>query len=36
MNLMATWRAITALPTEHFPLVLPAVHPLASFFILGD
>jgi hypothetical protein len=34
MNLMATWRAITALPTEHFPLVLPAVHPLASFFIL--
>ena len=34
MNLTATWRAITALPTDHFPLMLPAVHPLASWFIL--
>lgn len=34
MNLTATWRAITALPTDHFPLLLPEVHPLASFFIL--
>lgn len=34
MNVKATWRAITALPTEHFPLILPDVHPLAAFFIL--
>ncbi len=34
MNFKATWRAITALPTEHFPLILPDVHPLAAFFIL--
>jgi hypothetical protein len=34
MKLSATWRAITALPAGHFPLLLPDVHPLASFFIL--
>lgn len=34
MNLKATWRAITDLPTDHFPLILADVHPLASFFIL--
>ena len=33
-NLGATWRAIYALPTDHFPLILPGVHPVASFFIL--
>jgi hypothetical protein len=32
--LKATWRAMTALPTDHFPLFLADVHPLASFFIL--
>ena len=30
----ATWRAICALPTDHFPLILAGVHPIASFFIL--
>ena len=30
----ATWRAVCAFPTDHFPLILPGVHPLASFFIL--
>ena len=30
----ATWNAISRLPTEHFPLLLPGVHPLAAFFIL--
>jgi hypothetical protein len=30
----ATWRAIRFLPPNHFPLILPGVHPLASFFIL--
>jgi len=34
MNLKATWRAITALPTDAFPLILADVHPIASFFIL--
>ena len=34
MKLTATWRAMTALQTDHFPLTLPEVHPLASFFIL--
>jgi hypothetical protein len=34
MKLTATWRAMTALQTDHFPLILPEVHPLASFFIL--
>lgn len=29
-----TWRAICSLPDEHFPLILPAVHPFASLFIL--
>jgi hypothetical protein len=29
-----TWQAITALPTDHFPLLLPGVHKLAAFFIL--
>lgn len=33
-SLSATWRAIRALPTDHFPLILPGVHPVASFFIL--
>jgi len=33
-TLADTWRAITALPTDHFPLLLPRVHPFASFFIL--
>jgi len=33
-SLRATWRAIRSLPTGHFPLILPGVHPLASFFIL--
>jgi len=28
------WQAITALPTDHFPLLLPGVHKLAAFFIL--
>lgn len=30
----ATWQAMTDLPTDRFPLVLPDVHPLAAFFIL--
>lgn len=30
----ATWQAITSLPTEHFPLLLPGVHRLAAIFIL--
>ena len=34
MKLKATWQAISALPTGHFPLILADVHPLASFFIL--
>ncbi len=29
-----TWQAINALPTDHFPLILPGVHRLAAFFIL--
>ena len=29
-----TRQAITALPTDHFPLLLPGVHKLAAFFIL--
>jgi glycine/D-amino acid oxidase-like deaminating enzyme len=33
-SLKATWRAMRATPTDHFPLILPGVHPLASFFIL--
>lgn len=34
VTLAATWRAIRHLPCDHFPLILPGVHPLASFFIL--
>jgi hypothetical protein len=34
MNLNATWRAITSMQTDHFPLILANVHPIASFFIL--
>jgi len=34
LNIKATWRAITALPTDHFPLMLPDVHSIAAFFIL--
>lgn len=34
VSLAATWQAITALPTEHFPLLLPKVHRVAAFFIL--
>jgi len=33
-SLTATWRAVCFLPTSHFPLILPGVYPLASFFIL--
>jgi hypothetical protein len=33
-SLQATWQAIRSLPTDHFPLMLPGVHPLAAFFIL--
>jgi hypothetical protein len=33
-SLRATWCAICAVQTDHFPLILPGVHPLASFFIL--
>ena len=33
-SLGATWRAVCAIPSDHFPLILPGVHPLASFFIL--
>lgn len=32
--LHATWQAISALPTDHFPLILPDVHRIAAFFIL--
>ena len=30
----ATWQAMTNLPTDHFPLLLPGVHRVAAFFIL--
>lgn len=30
----ATWQAITNLPTDHFPLILPDVHKVAAFFVL--
>ena len=30
----ATWRALCRIPGAYFPLILPGVHPLASFFIL--
>ena len=30
----ATWRTVCTIPTGHFPLILPGVHPIASFFIL--
>ena len=33
-SIHATWQAITNLPTEHFPLLLPGVHRVAAFFIL--
>ncbi len=33
-SVKATWRAIRSLPTDHFPLILPDVHPIAAFFIL--
>ena len=33
-SLQATWRAVCTFPVTHFPLILPGVHPLASFFIL--
>jgi len=33
-SLRATRRAICAIPTDHFPLILPGVHPVAAFFIL--
>jgi hypothetical protein len=33
-SLRATWRAICTIPTDHFPLILPGVHPAAAFFIL--
>lgn len=34
MRLAATWRAIRSIPTDHFPLILSDVHPVAAFFIL--
>jgi hypothetical protein len=33
-SISATWRAIRFLPSDHFPLILPGVYPVASFFIL--
>ena len=33
-SLRATRRAICGIPTDHFPLILPGVHPVAAFFIL--
>lgn len=33
-SLKATWKAVTSLPTDHFPLMLPGVHRIAAFFIL--
>jgi len=33
-SISATWRAVRSLPGDHFPLILPNVHPIASFFIL--
>ncbi|MBK5275054.1 MAG: hypothetical protein JJE30_08385 [Desulfuromonadales bacterium] len=33
-SLSATWLAMRTIPIDHFPLILPGVHPLASFFIL--
>jgi hypothetical protein len=33
-SFQATWRAISSCPTDHFPLILPYVHPIAAFFIL--
>lgn len=34
MSIKATWRAITSMPINVFPLILPDVHPIAVFFIL--
>ena len=34
MSLKATWQAIRFFPSDHFPLFLPGVHPLAAWFIL--
>lgn len=33
-SFFATWRAMTDLPMDHFPLILPDVHKVAAFFIL--
>jgi hypothetical protein len=33
-SISATWRAIRFLQADHFPLILPGVYPIASFFIL--
>lgn len=33
-SIAATWQALLATQTDHFPLILPGVHPLAAFFIL--
>ena len=30
----ATLRTIRRIPLDHFPLILPRVHPIAAFFIL--
>jgi hypothetical protein len=30
----ATWGVLCRLSDAHFPLILPGVHPIASFFIL--
>ncbi len=34
VSFSATWRAIRTIPTDHFPLMLPGVHPIAAWFIL--
>ncbi len=34
VSLRKTWKAIFSLDTDHFPLILPGVHPVAAIFIL--
>jgi hypothetical protein len=33
-SLRATWGVLYRLSDAHFPMILPGVHPIASFFIL--
>jgi hypothetical protein len=33
-SIRATWSALRRLSGAHFPMILPGVHPIASFFIL--